>query len=191
VTTIELLATERDDPEFVALASAFVSHYADLYAHETVKVIQIDNWFGERWLGFAGKYKGIAGMRNASLHLILPKPPFRPSRVVSCYDFIRREDGVLARTVGEFGHLHAEKNGGVVWHIYRRGLYCWYSGNTRANTTASLMMYDVSRAAEDRTGYDAWYVGFDKRQGWQFTKSRNVSSRECLKIVRAFRGEAA
>jgi hypothetical protein len=189
--SIEVLETEFDDPDFVALVSAFVSHYAELYAHTFVKVIHIDNWFGERWLGFAGKFQGIAGMRNLSLHMRLPAPPFRPSRVISCYDFDRTADKMYTRTKGDFSNIHAEKNGGDVWHLYRPGLYCWYSGNTRANTTASLMIYDVTSVGNKRVGYDAWYVMFDKNEEWGFTKCRNVSPEECIKIASACRREIA
>ncbi len=70
---IELMNTESDDPRFVALASTFISHYAEICHHPFVKVIQIDNWFGERWLGFAGKFKGIAGMRNRSLAMLISR----------------------------------------------------------------------------------------------------------------------
>lgn len=184
---IEVPETGIDDPDFVAVVSAFVSHYAELYAHSRVKVIQIDNWFGERWLGFAGKMLGIAGVRNRSLHTPLPAPPFRPNRVVSCHDFDRTTDGTYTRSPGDFSALHAEKNGGVFWHLYRPGLYCWYSGSTRANSTGCLMVYDVTRVPEGKTGYDAWYVQFDKKDDWEVTKCRNVSSQECVKILTASR----
>ena len=184
---IELPVTEIDDPAFVVVVSAFVSHYADLYAHAEVKVIQIDNWFGERWLGFAGKYIGVAGMRNRSLHTRLPAPPFRPTRVLACHDFLLTEDKTYARTEGDYSRLHAEKNGGEVWHVYRPGLYCWYSSNTRSNSTACLMIYDVTRALEGRIGYDAWYVQFDRKEQWEFTKCRGVSPQECLKVLNATR----
>ncbi len=180
--SIELIDTEIDDSAFVALASSFASHYAELYKHPLVKVIHIDNWFGERWLGFAGKFKGIAGIRNRSLHMRLPVPPFRPSRVVSAYDFRRNPDGSYTRSQGRISTLHAEKNGGIVWNLYEPGLYCWYSGNTSTNTTASLMIYDVTR-----DGNNAWYVMFDKSDEWNFTKCRNVSPEECMKIVNAHR----
>jgi hypothetical protein len=188
---IEVPETDIDDPAFVAVVSAFVSHYAELYAHSRVKIIQIDNWFGERWLGFAGKFLGIAGMRNPSLHTRLPAPPFRPSRVVSCHDFDLTADNTYTRSKGDFSRLHAEKNGGEVWHLHHPGLYCWYSGNTRTNTTACLMIYDVTRVPEGRIGYDAWYVQFDKKDEWEFTKCRNVSPQECLNILTASRGQVS
>jgi len=183
MTAIELPESEIDDPAFVVVVSSFVSHYAELYAHSRVKVIQIDNWFGERWLGFAGKFGGMAGMRNHSLHTRLPAPPFRPTRVVSCYDFDRTVDNTYTRSEGDFSTIHAEKNGGVVWHIGPPGLYCWYSGKTRTNTTGCLMFYSVTPALEGRIGYDAWYVMFDRKDEWEFTKCCNVSPAECLRIL--------
>lgn len=73
MAAIELMNTESDDPRFVALASTFISQYAEICHHTFVKVIQVDNWFGERWLGFAGKFKGIAGMRNRSLAMLISR----------------------------------------------------------------------------------------------------------------------
>jgi hypothetical protein len=180
--SIELIDTEFDDSRFVALVSKFVSHYADVCRFPFVKAIHIDNWFGERWLGFAGKFEGIAGMRNRSLHTPLPAPPFRPTRVISAYDFSRNEDGSYTRELGDFRSIHAEKNGGIVWDLIRPNLYCWYSGNTRSNTTGSLMIYEVTRS-----GNNAWYVSFDRRRDWEFTKCHNVSPEECIRIVDSHR----
>jgi hypothetical protein len=180
--SIELIETETDDPHFVALVNSFISHYADSGHPKIVKVIHIDSWFGERWLGFAGKFRGIAGIRNRSLYTRLPAPPFIPSRVISAYDFHLNHDESYTRYVGEFRTIHTYKNGGVVWHLHRPGLYCWYSGNTVSNTTASLMIYEVTRE-----GNNAWYVSFDMRGKWDFTKCRNVSPEECAKIVSAHR----
>ncbi len=182
MTSIQLIETEIDDPAFLKLASHFFSHYADLCEQRFVKVIHIDNWFGERWLGFAGKFKGIAGMRNRSLHTTLPAPPFRPSRVISAYDFNRNSDGTYTRSLGQFHTIHAEKNGGIIWDLRYPGLYCWYSGNTLLNTTAVIMIYEVSRQ-----GNNAWYVMFDRAEEWTFTKCSNISSEECIKIADDYR----
>lgn len=180
---IELICAETDDPSFVALTGHFLSYYANLHQASFVKVIHIDNWFGRRWLGFAGKFKGIAGIRNRSLDTRLPAPPFRPSRVLSAYDFERNEDGGYSRSSGEFSTIHAEKNGGIIWNLYRSGLYCWYSGNTLGNTTGALMVYDVAGS-----GNNAWYIMFDQlSDGWNLSQCVNVSPDECSRVIESYR----
>lgn len=67
MSAIELVSAEIDDAAFVSLAGSFVNHYATLTSCQKVLVIHIDNWFGERWLGFAGKYKGVAEIRARTL----------------------------------------------------------------------------------------------------------------------------
>jgi len=178
--SIELTSTPIDDPAFVALVSTFVSHYADLYRSRDVTVIHIDNWFGERWLGFAGTFQGIAGIRNRSLHASLPTPPFRPSRVVSVLHFDRNDDGTYTGGAGSPTLLHVEKNGGVILPLFSPGLYGWYSGNTMSNTTASLMLYDVTRK-----GNNAWYLMFARRDEWGVAKCVNVSRDECVRIMKS------
>lgn len=185
MSTIELPVTEIDDPRFVIVVDAFLSHYVDTCHFPFVKVVQIDNWFGQRWLGFAGKFHGLAGIRNRSLHTTLPSPPFRPTRVCSVYDFTIDRDGSYNRTAGNANGIHAEKSGEAVWNLTRPGLYCWYSGNTIFNTTASLMIYEVTRE-----GNNAWYISFDRRDDWEYTSSSNVSAEECIGILRSYRGQS-
>ncbi len=48
------------------------------------------------------------------------------------------------------------------------------------------MIYDVKRS-----GNNAWYVAFDKRADWNFTKCRNVSPDECIQIAKTHRSSIA
>lgn len=178
---IALKPTPIDDPGFVRLVSSFVSYYADLYRSNTVRVIHIDNWFGDRWLGFAGKLLGAAGVRNQKLSdTTLPSPPFRPSRIRSALTLDRSDSGYSIVSESLAG-LHAEKNGGDFWHLRRPGIYCWYSGNTANNTTGALMMYDVTR-----DGSSGWYIGFDRNPSWRVTRTVNISFEECKRVAGSF-----
>jgi len=176
---IELIPTEIDDPKFISLTNSFISHFAVQRDPPIVRAIHIDNWFGQRWLGFAGKLKGIAGIRNRKLYTALPVPPFRPSRVVSAYSFKPNEDGSYLRRQGRF-NLHAEKNGGIIWHLHVCGLYCWYSGNSLSNTKGCLMIYEVTEY-----GNDAWYIMFDRMKNWNLSRCVNIPTSECSQIIDA------
>jgi hypothetical protein len=81
---ILLATTANEDARFVCLVSAFVSHYANLYRPPRLVVIQIDNWFGRKWLGFKGEPFGALVVHvdvSDSDRTTLPKPPFSPSGV--------------------------------------------------------------------------------------------------------------
>lgn len=177
--SIELDATPIDDRNFVDLVATFVSHYATLYSSDMVRVIHVGNWFGERWLGFAGKILGAAGARNRKINdATLPSPPFRPSRIKTVHTYHRGIDGLYLESESSLAGLHAEKNGGQFWHVYRPGLYCWYSGNTLSNTTGALMIYDVTR-----DGSSGWYILFDRNADWHVTRTTNVRREECTRII--------
>ena len=177
--TIQLTATEIDDPAFVNLVSLFVSHYVDAYDVPAVHVIHIDNWFGDRWLGFRGKIMGAAGVRNRNIKdCTLPAPPFKPSRIESALELHRNSDARYTVVSDSIAGLHADKPGSEFWYLTRPGIYSWYSGNTRTNTTGSLMVYDVTRE-----GSSGWYIGFDRDPDWRPTTTRNVSLEECKAII--------
>ena len=175
----ELSVTDIDDPAFVALANSFLVHYFEYYSPRFIYVTHINNWFGERWLGFAGKFKGVAGIRQRRGKLgtdgpSLAIPPFKPSRVISSVGLQLRDDEWSSFDAT----LHMDKNGGIVHTLYNAGLFLWYSGNTIENTTASLMFYEVNRG-----GQNAWYLNFEKKDDWQFVSCRNIASEECRKIA--------
>ena len=90
---------ELDDPAFISLVGTFVNAYANSASATRIYLIHIDNWFGERWLGFAGKFRGIAGIRQRRGKLgvdertrSLAIPPFRPSRVQTYAGFSIADD---------------------------------------------------------------------------------------------------
>jgi hypothetical protein len=176
---------ELDDPAFISLISSFVAAYAKATSATRIYLIHIDSWFGERWLGFAGKFRGIAGIRQRRGKLGIDErtrslaiPPFRPSRVQSYAGFAIAEDG----TIKDFyaPTLHCEKNGGCIHTLFGDGLYAWYSGNTAQNSTGCLMVYELNRG-----GQDAWYLNFslDDARKWNVVSCRNTQLAECREIA--------
>src|SRR6266702_8959427 len=79
----EFVSTQQgDSAEFVEKARALAIGVARDYEPARLYIIRIDNWFGPKWMHFAGtftagKYASI-GVHKARLHV----PPFVPSRVV-------------------------------------------------------------------------------------------------------------
>jgi len=176
---ISILHQSDDHPGFTGIVAKFVEHYAQLYHPPGIITYHVDNWFGERWLGFAGKFKGMAGIRNRSVNnTTLALPPFRPSRIQSCREYARTADNSYQLIKMTPHGMHRERNGGEYTNLHRPNLYFWYAGNTRNNTNGSLMIYDVTR--EGTTG---WYLGFDRNPDWALTRTVNVTREECEKIL--------
>ena len=177
---------ELDDPAFISLIGAFVNAYAKSASATRIYFIHIDNWFAERWLGFAGKFRGIAGIRQRRGKLgvdvrtrSLAIPPFRPSRVQAYAGFSIAEDGTINEITAY--PLQREKNGGCIHTLSGDGLYAWYSGNTAQNTTGCLMVYELNPG-----GQDAWYLNFsnDASGKWDVASCRNTQLAECRAISR-------
>ncbi|MBA2114285.1 hypothetical protein HOV93_14420 [Planctomycetes bacterium FF15] len=177
--TIPLPLTSDDHPDFIQIVESFVEHYAGLYHPPGIMVYHVDNWFGERWLGFVGKFKGVAGVRNRSVNnTTLPLPPFRPSRILSCRDFASTPDDGYQLLNSTSRGMHEERNGGEFRNLNRLNLYCWYSGNTKTNSNGSLMIYDVTH--EGSTG---WYIGFSRIKDWSIARTVNITREECQRIL--------
>ncbi|MGD0548238.1 MAG: hypothetical protein ABR991_10490 [Terracidiphilus sp.] len=85
----EFVSTQQgDSAEFIGKAQALAIGVAQDYEPARLYVIQIDNWFGPKWMHFARKFtakKGAAiGVHKTRLHV----PPFIPSRVVAQRVFV-------------------------------------------------------------------------------------------------------
>jgi hypothetical protein len=85
----EFICTRRgDSAELIAKARALALGVARDFEPARLYVIRIDNWFGPRWMLFAGKFtagKGFAvGAHKTRLHV----PPFVPARVVEQRVFV-------------------------------------------------------------------------------------------------------
>jgi len=76
---------EGDDEAFVSLAGALVDGIVSAMRPEDLFVVEVDNWFGPRWLGFAGNtYLGLVSVhRDVTKKKALVIPPFVPKRVES------------------------------------------------------------------------------------------------------------
>ena len=74
---------QEDSAEFMKKAQALVVGVVRDYMPARLYVIRIDNWFGPRWMYFAGKLSVgkhfYAGIHKVTLHV----PPFVPHRVVA------------------------------------------------------------------------------------------------------------
>ena len=180
---IQVTAGETDDPGFVEVLNSLVRGLVSQYKPEELWIIQIDNWFDHKWLGFSGM-GAIASnipidrydtVKAESYQEKVTFPPFTPNRVLGQFSYVRvgndyaelplpvvphsaerkRSESNLRRRIEDFSHS---------------ACLVWYSANTLANGKASVMVYSV--AAD---GLECWFAAFNRHEGWKLQTTKGVS----------------
>jgi hypothetical protein len=177
---------QGDSTDFLRKARSLVVGVARDYEPERLYVIRIDNWFGPKWMRFAGKISVgkhfYAGIHKVTLHV----PPFVPHRVVAERVFAGPDyDETVARQP-----LHIECASMMaltrrIADVDKEAAFVWFSGQSEVRGRGSIMVYlpiastsTTSRRRERRqTG--AFYVGLSEHQlGWELAMLRGVSRGE-------------
>jgi len=179
-------AQQGDSVEFVEKVRALAVGLARDYEPSRLYVIRIDNWFGPKWMHFAGKFtagKGFAiGAHKSRLHV----PPFVPHRVVAERVFVGPEydETVVASPL----HIDCPSKQALTRRIEdvdKDAVFVWFSGVSEAQRRGAVMVYlpvaigpTASRHIElGQSG--AFYVGFSERGGsWDPAVLRGVSRGE-------------
>jgi len=144
---------ESDALEFIARVEAIVS--LAIASHPPAfRLVRINNWFGDRWVGFAGKVLGAAG---AWLGEELVVPPFVPSRIVGERCYGERPNGgyveVPCRAPLHISQTSENNLRRRVRTIAPNEALLWYSGNSATNGRGSVLAYVLSQGE-----YEAWYA---------------------------------
>jgi len=178
-SNVLLHTASTDDATFIGIASRLITAAAAAADLSLVYAVHIDNWFGPRWLGFCGKTRGIAGVRNRTLKRSLSVPPFHPHRVLSARGHYRREDGLYAHAE-EITSLHPHIPSEV--NIYRsirgRILHAWYSGNTTNSGKGVVMVY--YRLGDN---CKAFYTMFNRDRGWDLDQHIGITRPEVAAML--------
>lgn len=173
---IDLIVTESDDVDFVALVRRWIRNAILMYAPQDIFVIHVDNWFSEKWLGFSGKVFGGWGVPRWDVYVERRIPPFHPHRVQSEASYrwsstarhYVKQGARAPLHVSQFSEENVRRPERRILAVSPSAVFAWYSGNTRQNTQGSIMVY---RAASDTPV--AWYLGFEKHQdSWRVQKTR-------------------
>ena len=183
----EFVSTQQgDSAEFMGKARALAIGVARDYEPARLYVVRIDNWFGPKWMHFAGKFtagKGAAiGVHTRRLHV----PPFVPNRVVG--------QRVLAGPDFEetvvMPPLHIECSSKQALHrliadIDKDAVFVWFSGESEAQRRGSVMVYlpvasdSTARRRDGLRDTGAFYVGFSQGEiSWEPAMLRGVSRGE-------------
>jgi hypothetical protein len=177
----EFVTTQQgDSAEFMGKARALAIGVARDSEPARLYVIRIDNWFGPRWMLFAGKAIGLVGVHKTRLHI----PPFVPSRVVEQRVFVGPdyEETVAAAPL----HIECPSKQALsrrIADIDKDAAFLWFSAESEAQKRGSVMVYlPVAFDATAHCGFrdcGAFYVGFSQREmGWEPAMLRGVSRSE-------------
>lgn len=170
---IEVRPTPEDAPEFLARVETVATRIAMLRPRH-IYVIRIDNWFGKRWIGFAGKIAGAAGVR---FHEDLVLPPFVPNRVVeqTCYE-LSAADGYVAVGPGAPIHLRQSSTDNLerkVSLLYPDAALLWFSSKSKTNARGTILAYVPSSQ-----GHVAWFAELGGVPGWHPTELTGITASE-------------
>lgn len=173
----KIIVQSDDAPEFVDLVERALRRILGRYAPPILILIKIDNWFGSRWLGFAGKILGAAGVTlnvNKGRTRGIRIPPFVPERVVSQQRFAAPAFEEIGS--GEPIHKHVPSRTALrrkaAVEVPGKAIV-WYSGNSEANGRGALMAY----IPLDDSCWP-WYVDFEKADAWRITEIRGIKPNE-------------
>ena len=177
---------QGDSAEFMKKVQALVIGVARDYEPARLYVIRIDNWFGPKWMHFAGKISVgkhfYAGIHKATLHV----PPFVPHRVVAERIFAGSDyDETVARP-----SLHIECASMLaltrrIEDVDKEAAFVWFGGQSEVQKRGSIMVYlpvastptTSHRRERRRTG--AFYVGLSAHEmGWNPATLRGISRGE-------------
>jgi hypothetical protein len=189
---------QGDSAEFIEKARAIAIGVAQEYESARLYVIRIDNWFGPKWMHFAGKFTAgkrprgfptaAIGVHKTRLHV----PPFVPHRVLAERVFVGPD---FEKTVAAVP-LHIEIPSKIalqrrIADIDKDAAFVWFSGESEAQKRGAVMVYlpdDFDPTAPHRgtLGHrsklgssGAFYVGFSRREiGWEPAMLRGVSRGE-------------
>jgi hypothetical protein len=183
---------QGDSAEFIEKARALAIGVVRDYAPARLYVIRIDNWFGPKWMHFAGKFTAgtrIRGFPTAAIGVHktrLHVPPFVPSRVIGQQVFPGPdyEETVAAAPL----HIECPSKQALtrrIADIDKDAAFLWFSGESEVQRRGSVMVYlpDAFDSTAPRRGKlgsnGAFYLGFSLRdEAWDPAMLRGVSRTE-------------
>lgn len=180
----EFTATlQGDSPEFMRKVQALVVGVARDYEPARLYVIRVDNWFGPKWMHFAGKFSAGKGAYIGIHKRILHVPPFVLHRVIAKRVFLG-PNYVEAVTRPP---LHIECTSMLaltrrIADVDREAAFVWFSCQSEVQTRGSIMVYlptastPTTNHRRERRRSGAFYVGLSEHEmGWETAMLRGIS----------------
>jgi hypothetical protein len=169
---------------------AIVATIARDYEPQRLYVIRIDNWFGPKWMHFAGKFtagKGAAiGVHKVTLHV----PPFVPHRVIAERVFVAPNYDEIVRPPLHIECASSDALQRRIADVDKQAAFVCFSSQSETQRRGSIMVYlpvasepsPSHRDGRGRTG--AFYIGFSQREmNWEPAMLRGVSRGEVAHLA--------
>jgi hypothetical protein len=191
--TVTIPSGLSDDNDFIEKLNSMLGKLIAVNSTERLWVIQIDNWFDHKWLGFSGK--GIVDFKfpeymhrfDAALdefyqdHVTFP--PFTPNRVLNQWSFQRSGQHLIEVPLVKLPHATERRpsNSNLQRRIAKSdpaSLCVWFSGNTLKNGRGSVMVYDLRSSEPTR-----WFVAFVRKAAWVPALTKGVSQQHVTALL--------
>jgi hypothetical protein len=185
-------ARASDDPAVIEFFNSIVAGLLSERAPEEFYLVQIDNWFDQKWLGFSGYgtakppfgYPLLGRFEAVKVEVSSDKltlPPFNPNRIASQRCFARSGAWYEDAPLGPPHRFTKQRSKQNIQHrvenAFSSACLVWYSSNTIANDRASLMAYTVKDGA-----VDSWYSSFQRTDRWRIHSVKGTS-RESIEAL--------
>ncbi len=163
-----------DDDHFLIEANKVICGVVSIHLPLQFMVFHIDNWFGDKWLGFEGKILGAFGVSNKSISVI---PPFVQNRITTQSLFQRTDDQKYSYS-GEGPQIYHQGkssenfNNHLETNILETALF-WVSGNSAINGRGSIMGY-----VPVKDKYWGWYLELSQLLNWNISKQIGIHNHE-------------
>jgi len=179
-------AQPGDSAEFMKKMQALVAGVVRNYEPARLYVIRIDNWFGPKWMHFAGKFTAGKGFAIGVHKKILHVPPFVPHRVIAEQVFAGPNyEERISRPP-----LHIECTSELaltrrIADVDKEAAFVWFSSESEVQKRGSIMVYlpvasaPTASRRHERCRSGAFYIGFSQRKGgWEPAMLRGISRGE-------------
>jgi hypothetical protein len=181
-------ARQGDSDEFIEKVRAIAVGVACGYSPVRLYIVRIDNWFGPKWMNFAGKFTAGKGAAIGVHKTILHVPPFVPHRVVEERVFVGPDfEETVAKPALHIACPSEVALGRRIAEIDKDAAFLWFSGESEAQGRGAVMVYLPSAAVRSSTAQrrgemrhcGAFYAGFSRREtGWEPAMLRGVARGE-------------
>jgi hypothetical protein len=180
---MKILPDIDDAPDFIRQVEHLVNGLLRRHAPSSLVLVKIDNWFGSRWLGFAGKTLGALGVWSKPYKLPADNitiPPFVPSRVVSQ----RRFASPTYEEIDNGKPIHKRMRSSVALlrkasTAVPKAALIWYSGNSKTAGRGAVMAYIPVDGS-----YWPWYAALKIGEPWCLTETWDIKREDLLGLIR-------
>jgi len=184
-----------DDNDFVELLNSLLFGLLKKNSPKQLWIIQIDNWFDHKWLGFSGNGSVLSPFPKSLLRLESVKkafykdkltfPPFNPNRVLGQWSYMRRDEvyveAPLSNLPNKTERQWSERNlNRRVEGFAQSACFLWYSANTLKNGRGSVMVYTVNGSSIQN-----WFASFSRATRWNLDSVKGVNRADVEELMQA------